>query len=279
MKYALLLPFVLLACGEKDGSDTGAADDTAAAETQAVSLTFDARLGGEGAACGVTAAGVGSTSSEVELVDLRFYVHDVRLLDSAGGEHAVTLTDDGVWQSGGVALLDFEDASGRCSNGTSPVNAQVVGEVAPGEYTGVRFTLGVPFELNHADPAAAASPLNLTTLHWSWEGGYKFLRMDLSSAGMPEGWLMHLGSTGCEADADGVVTGCASPNLVEVELSMDVDSQVAIFDGDALLAGVNVDADEGGAPGCMSGGTDPECAPILSALGLNGGQQSLFSVE
>lgn len=36
-----------------------------------------------------------------------------------------------------------------------------------------------------------------------------------------------------------------------------------------LLADVDLTRDEGGAVGCMSSPTDPECAPIFSALGLN----------
>ena len=36
-----------------------------------------------------------------------------------------------------------------------------------------------------------------------------------------------------------------------------------------LFAATNFDtADGGGAPGCMSGATDPECAPIFPKLGL-----------
>ncbi|MCB9745595.1 MAG: metallo-mystery pair system four-Cys motif protein [Alphaproteobacteria bacterium] len=272
------LPLTLLAlfaCGEKDSAD----DSAPSSDTEAVMVNFAATLGGEPVACGQEVTGVGQTASAVQLQDLRFYVHDLRLVDASGAETAVTLHDDGVWQDGTVALIDFEDGSALCSNGTTPTNSMVHGEVPAGEYTGLRFTLGVPFELNHADPATAESPLNLTTMHWNWQGGYKFLRLDLSTTGLPDGWFMHLGSTGCEADNEGNVTGCTSPNRVEVALDMDVSTQAVLLDLDALLADLDVDQDGGGAQGCMSMGADPECPALFEALGLSGGEQRVFGVE
>jgi len=267
----------LLACdGGKDTADTETTVDTDG--EQAVTLTFDARFGSQPAACGQAADGVGTSGSSVELQDLRFFVHGVELVTADGDAVAVSVEDDGAWQSGGVALLDFEDATGKCANGSSQLNSAVTGTVPAGEYTGVRFVLGVPAELNHEDPTVAPSPLNLTAMHWSWQGGYKFMRMDLSTEGLPEGWFFHLGSTGCEADESGTITGCASPNRVDVELEMDPDSQVVVVDFAALLAGSDVDTDSGGAQGCMSGPDDPECPPLLDRVGVSGAQ-ALFSAE
>ncbi|MCB9742747.1 MAG: metallo-mystery pair system four-Cys motif protein [Alphaproteobacteria bacterium] len=271
-----LLTLALVACGEKDVADDSAPSSE---EDREVTVTFAATLGGQPVACGVTAEGVGVSGSAVSLQDLRFYVHDLRLVDADGVEAPVTLDDDDVWQDGVVALIDFEDATAGCANGTGPVNVEAKGRVAEGEYVGLRFTLGVPFELNHADPATAESPLNLTTMHWNWQGGYKFLRLDLSTEGFPEGWFVHLGSTGCEADGDGTVTGCSAPNRPEMDLSMDVDSQVVKLDLDALLDGVDLDQDGGGAQGCMSMGADPECPPLFEALGLGAELQRAFVVE
>ena len=69
---------------------------------------------------------------------------------------------DGLWQYENVALLDFEDKTGGCRDvGTVETNAQVVGTVPEGDYTGLTFDLGVPFELNHIDASTAPSPLNV----------------------------------------------------------------------------------------------------------------------
>jgi uncharacterized repeat protein (TIGR04052 family) len=83
------------------------------------------------------------------------------------------------WQHAGTALLDFEDGRAACANGTAPMNTALRDTVAAGDYTGVAFKAGVPFEMNHGDPTTAPSPLNLTSMFWNWRGGYKFVRIDM----------------------------------------------------------------------------------------------------
>ncbi|YCM43111.1 MbnP family protein [Verrucomicrobiaceae bacterium 227] len=55
-------------------------------------------------------------------------------------------------------------------------------DVPPGTYKSLRFSVGVPKDMNHGDPAklAADSPLNpnLNNLHWDWAGGYIFLALE-----------------------------------------------------------------------------------------------------
>ncbi|ATX65604.1 metallo-mystery pair system four-Cys motif protein [Roseinatronobacter bogoriensis subsp. barguzinensis] len=84
----------------------------------------------------------------------------------------MALDQDGVWQVADVAQLDFEDATGTCVNGTPDMNNSLRGTVPAGEYTGLDFDIGVPFDLNHGDPTLAASPLNLTAMFWNWQGAY-----------------------------------------------------------------------------------------------------------
>ncbi|MEM7592163.1 MAG: MbnP family protein, partial [Cyanobacteria bacterium P01_A01_bin.83] len=88
---------------------------------------------------------------------------------------------DGKWQHQNVALLDFEDGTDSCDNGTPEIRTQVVGTIPEGDYESLQFTLGVPPQLNHDDAAIAPSPLNLTSMWWNWQGGYKFLRLDLET--------------------------------------------------------------------------------------------------
>jgi uncharacterized repeat protein (TIGR04052 family) len=170
-------------------------------------------------------------------------------------------------------------------NGSTDVNAKVVGKAPQGEYDGVRFVLGVPFALNHADAAVAASPLNITPLFWSWQGGYKFARIDLKSAGL-DLWAIHLGSTGCEMDGDNNVTGCVAENRATVELTgFDPTSKAITADILALLTAADVDVNQmGTAPGCMSEPTDMDCPPVFTGLGLPFGgssaaAQTFFSVR
>lgn len=241
-----------------------------------VTLTFQGVVGGEPARCGGVYSGIGTTASELTLADFRLYVHDVRLVTEDGREVPVDLEQDGVWQYENVALLDFENADG-CEAGTTETRTVVVGVADdPGPFAGVRFRLGVPFELNHADASTAPPPLNLTSLFWNWRGGYKFFRMDGRTTGQPMGYGVHLGSTACDGDARGNVTTCGNPNRPEIVLD-GFDPEVGEIQVDlaALLSGSDVDSDLGGMPGCLSGVDDMDCAPIFEGFGITG-QQRLF---
>jgi uncharacterized repeat protein (TIGR04052 family) len=270
------------------GAGEGGAVGQGGASTQAVEITFRADVAGAPFACGTTYDGLGSALSSAEIADLRMYVHDVRLTSGASSV-VVTLDQDGVWQHENLALLDFEDKTGACANGTAVTNLTIRGTIPAGTtYDGVSFRLGVPFDLNHGDASTAPSPLNLSALFWNWQGGHKFLRADVFADGASGPFNIHLGSTGCDGDAaTGGVTSCSRPNVAEIALSgFDAATNVVVLDAATLLGGVDVSADAGGAPGCMSGVSDPECAPIFASLGVDiatglpaAAPQLAFSVE
>ncbi|MGE3270255.1 MAG: MbnP family copper-binding protein [Chloroflexota bacterium] len=270
-----------------------------------VTVNFRAMVGDQPFACGQRYT-LGSTGATVLPSDFRFYVSEIVLLDAAGNATPLTLEQDNKWQYENVALLDFEDKTGPCANGTSELRNIVVGTAPAGEYTGVRFSLGVPFALNHQDSTLAPSPLNLTSLFWTWQGGYKFFRVDLEPDRMatgpmampkpageakPEGaaghgaaahaehgaaeasagWAIHLGSTGCQAASQiESPTGCANPNRPTVELApFEVGSSVVLVDLATLLANTNVEVNQPEtAFGCMSAPNDGDCIGIMAALGL-----------
>lgn len=249
-----------------------------AAETQTIQIRFQAMAGAEPLACGKSYANIGTTRSTIRPRDFRFYAHGVRLVDDAGGEAPLALAQDGLWQLDDVALLDFEDATGACSNGTPAMNAVVTGTVPAGrQWRGLRFTLGVPFEKNHTDLLKMPSPLNLTALSWSWNAGRKFARLDFSSTGVPRGYAIHLGSTGCQPDDSEttVPTRCGVANRPVVALDgFDPARDVVVADLAELLK--DSDVDQGGRmmSGCMSGPKTAACAPIFAHLGLAFGEQA-----
>lgn len=236
----------------------------------AVEIPFSAVVGAESFACGATYTGFGASSTTWEPIDLRFYVHDVRLVNTQGDEIPVALDQGTGWQVEDVALLDFEDHTAGCANGTDQVQTSVTGTAPLYDFDGVRFKLGVPFDLNHQDAALAPSPLNLSTMFWGWQGGYKFMRLEGSTVGMPTGTMFHLGSTGCESDADGLIAACGQENVAEIALDgWDPTGDAVVFDVAALYQGVDADVNqEASAPGCMSEPTDGDCAPMFANLGL-----------
>jgi len=261
-RACLTLPAVaLIAAGVLPGAD------------QRVEIRFVARVGSEKLACGHSYTGIGRTKSTIQPRDFRFYVHGLRLMDESGKEVALELEQDGKWQLDDVALLDFENASGACSNGTPEMNDRVVARVpAGGRYRGLKFVLGVPFSKNHTDLTATPPPLNLTALAWVWNAGRKFARLDFSSTGLPRGFAIHLGSTGCTPNTTSttVPTTCQEPNRAEVMLGdFDPERSVAVADLAALLQDSDVDHnEEKTASGCMSGPSDSDCGPLFAHLGL-----------
>jgi len=271
---------------------------TQASSEQGFEISFAGRLAGKPFACGAQYEGVGMKKSTVTPQDLRFFVSEVELLDASGKAVPVTLDQDGIWQYKSVALIDLEDGKGACRNGNAAMHSALTGTAPAGQYTGLRFTVGVPFELNHGNPISAPSPLNMTAMFWSWQGGYKSIRAEVALAGnaakpaepmvdnaasahsdapgdrtpRSSGFPVHLGSTGCASASPttGPATQCKNPNRVLVTLPVfNPATDVVIFDLGKLLAESDVTTNTPNtAPGCMSGENDPDCIPIMKALGL-----------
>jgi uncharacterized repeat protein (TIGR04052 family) len=262
--------------GDADGDGTVAINEIITAVNNAlngcdfmpITLQFRATVGEETFACGNIYHNVGTTNADIVPSDFRFYVNNIRLVSSDGHTVPLRLDQDGVWQLDDIALLDFENKEPPCGGGTTPMNTTVRGMAPAGKYVGVRFTLGVPFSRNHANQAIAPSPLDLTGMFWSWQDGYKFLRIDTAFDNL----RVHLGSTGCVyGPSPPVVASCARPNRPEVDLDgFDPSTNVIVADLGALLADSDINANQANtAPGCQSDPVDADCDPIFRNLGLH----------
>jgi uncharacterized repeat protein (TIGR04052 family) len=220
-----------------------------------------------------------TANGDLQLTDLRLYIHDVRLTNTSGREQQLRLDDDGIWQQPNLALLDLESGTAGCSNGTVDIHDVLAGMLARGEYRGLTFTLGVPFEQNHGDPLLAAAPLGDAAMHWHWRGGYKFLRAGWRTA--DDGFWLHLGSTGCVGTLQNI-TGCRSPNRVEIRLDDFVPGRdQVVIDLSELVAPAELA--DGTASDCSSGPAEGHCAVAFAAFGLDhasgatAGVQRVFS--
>ncbi|HSP98144.1 MAG TPA: MbnP family copper-binding protein, partial [Candidatus Dormibacteraeota bacterium] len=145
---------------------------------RSVEIQFKGMVGDQPFACGTAYSHIGTGDSPFLPSDFRLYVSNVRLVTPSGSEVPVELEQDGIWQYQNVAMLDFEDGSDPCTFGNQATNTTIRGTVPAGVYTGVTFDLGLPFELDHGNVATAPSPLNFSAMFWSWQLGYKFLRLD-----------------------------------------------------------------------------------------------------
>lgn len=88
------------------------------------------------------------------------------------------------------------------------------------------------------------------------------------------GFLMHLGSIGCEVVGESQQpTTCANPNRVTVTFpNFDPHQNVVIADLAALLAGSDLTSNAVDTPpGCMSSVGDADCLPLFEQLGITVG--------
>jgi uncharacterized repeat protein (TIGR04052 family) len=254
-----LLPSLLLmqGCGESEKTYT---------------VRFSPQVREQALACGTSYTDIGTSRGVIELLDFKVYVRDVTLVRANGERHALKLEQDGTWQRDTLALLDFEDGTGTCDTGSPQVRTQVVGNAPEhDDYTGLEFKLGLPPEMNHLDGATAPAPLNAPGMWWSWQGGYKFVRLDVRSRAN-ESFYFHLGSAGCRGSvAEGFT--CASDNQSTVTLTgFDPDRNQVVLDAAGLYSDLDVERVPDGTTdtmaGCMSSAADPECTAFFKQLGL-----------
>jgi uncharacterized repeat protein (TIGR04052 family) len=283
---------------------------TAAAKDRPIKIDFALVADGKQVGCGAPLTNLGSSKLEAKLHDARFYVYDVKLIDAKGQRAPVALaTND--WQYAGLALLDFKDARGgaaACSETSPAKNTSISGTAPAGGFVGLEFSVGVPVEgvadgktvaLNHSNMETSPAPLDITTMAWNWQGGRKFLLVEIDPPApvvKPDGsksktWFLHLGSSGCKGNpATGEIVSCARANRFTVTLNrFDPTKQRVDFDLSTLFDDTDLLVDKGGAVGCMSAPDDLDCRPIFERLGLNltetapgagdAGQQSKFGVS
>lgn len=266
---------LLIGCNSDSSSSSNQPASTTANQKE-VSIQFAARVGNEDISCeSMPTAIAGTTNTNPEFTDVRMYVSEIALINEKGAEVTLDLTQDGKWQYKNVALLDFETGSGSCANGNNALNHVVKGTAPKGSYTGVKFTLGVPAELNHygIDGEDAVSPLDVLGMNWSWQNGHKHLRMDI------KGWNIHLGTTGCESvNVVNETVDCSNsrPNRpvyqfdnINFDNTNNTTSRI-VFDYQKLTANSDLSTNAPQTPpGCMSSSTDSDCQNIFTNLGLD----------
>ena len=240
-----------------------------------LSIPFVVQFNGEDLHC--------DSGLSLSMTDLRFFAYDIEFHDASGAAIAARLVRDGAWQSNKVGMVDLETGVGACDDGTAAVNdvirVSISGDQQIDAFSGLAFTLGVPFDLNHDNPLKAAAPLDDSAMHWHWRSGYKFLRAGVETGN--DGFWFHLGSTACRGTT-GHISGCDHPNRVRVELTgFRPGRDRVVVDLGRLFAGI--DLADGVRSDCSSGPTETACPPVLAALGLSGADgrmlEGVFSTQ
>jgi uncharacterized repeat protein (TIGR04052 family) len=210
-----------------------------------------------------------NTSNTIKLKDFRLYLHQIELQNKAGDWSALTLDSNTPWQNDTTALLDFENADADCQ-GNPGTNTTLTGTFLSEDYQAIRFVVGVPFELNHQNPLIASAPLNESSMHWHWQGGYKFVRAEFSVGGKSR--RLHVGSLQCKGEIN-AITHCEKPNRVQVELANynninNINNNSPVVIALDELIDFNL-ADNKSSLTCMGGSDNPWCINSLDWIGLN----------
>ena len=220
-------------------------------------FTFAPTLGGEAFTCGQPQPWRGR---EITLADLRFFVHDVRLVAADGTETPAAIDPVNDFHTPDVAMIDLADGTGSCSGAEGASNAQLHLRAPEGDYTALRFRLGVPFALNHADPALAPPPLDQLAMHWGWRSGYRFIKFDADWG--EDHVLIHFGSTGCEGPTRAIercTRPCRANAMADINAERTIAVELSGFFGDAEPTALN----------CMAAPGTPACTPVLETLALD----------
>jgi uncharacterized repeat protein (TIGR04052 family) len=239
-----------------------------------ITIRLQAMVGAVPFQCGQEYPGVGTSGARISASDFRFYVHNVRLVNARGDTVRVGMAPMAPWQDKDVSLVDFENGAATCANGTPETHPEITVLAPAGQYRGVAFTMGVPFARNHGDLTTQGPPLSLSRLFWSWNAGYKFLRVDMRAAqgdSAASAWVIHLGSTGCQvATGAKAPTSCSQTNRPEIALTgFDPSRDVIVADLAALLSRSDLRRNQAQtAMGCMSAPNDADCGGLFASLGL-----------
>ncbi len=97
------------------------------------------------------------------------YISDITLIEENGNERVLSSLELFDLTNPGLTKIAHGDGT------------FVQFEVPAKRYKGVKFSIGVPDSLNHADPSSFPPdhPLStLTAMHWNWATGYRFIVLE-----------------------------------------------------------------------------------------------------
>ena len=105
------------------------------------------------------------------LKKLKFFISDIAFAPATGKE--VSITSEKF--KNGVYLIDFQESNFDAGHGKQSYKIEF--KLPQGQYSDIRFNIGVPRSLNHQDPTVAPPPLDVAKadMYWAWNSGYIFL--------------------------------------------------------------------------------------------------------
>jgi uncharacterized repeat protein (TIGR04052 family) len=190
---------------------------------QSGSIEFTARYGEQALDCEMRFE---HADAQWQLNSLAFFISTPQLQVNDDQWHDIEFTAS-QWQNSQSSLIWFAN---DCQQNTPyHVSSPIVADQGLlVKATKLRFTLGLPFEVNHLNPLTQQAPLNIPEMFWSWRNGHKFMRIDAQSS--DDAWSFHLGSVDCKSESSlrAPKQECAMPNRVNVEIDWHAGATVAL---------------------------------------------------
>jgi hypothetical protein len=181
------------------------------------------RLAVGGAAAAIGQVGTGSSGRQFKLSLFKFFLAEPVLIASDGHESkAQLLSPAGAPEPYGLHLVDADDAATQQLRLAAP----------PGQYSALRFGVGVPQPCNQMGTTTQVFPLNPDSeMFWDWASKFMFLRVEgewrRGESESFQGFVYHVGydqayGTVNVSGALAVSSGGLGPTL-----SLDVDRMLA----------------------------------------------------
>lgn len=187
--FLSLAILAFFAYGCEDSSNTVTPQPTPTDETVSFKIRIEGTFGTTPFALNQSYTTVSGDTVRFSMA--RFYLSELSVIDTLGRAIPVRVTDTtstATIDNQTVTLLDYATAQ----NGAFELTLRA----KPGVYRGVKFNVGVPFDLNHRDASILPKPLNVDQgMFWSWNSGYIFHRLEgnFDSLGTSRNFLYHIG--------------------------------------------------------------------------------------
>ncbi|MGD1848673.1 MAG: MbnP family protein [Salibacteraceae bacterium] len=168
-----------------------------------------------------------SDGDRLRIERLKFYLSNISLVKPNGSETLlkdVMLVDYDLTPSGNPAIPDWTN--------------EFVVDAPVGEYTGIKFDLGVRQDLNESDPSTFGSdhPLSASTenMYWPWATMYKFVvlegKADVGSGSFDALVAFHTGISALYRQINTISQAVVVSENQEANFNVSLDIE-ALFDG------------------------------------------------
>jgi len=171
-----------------------------------------------------------------EIEQFWFYVSDLKIKKQ--GQWQPLLMESTQWQHENVALVGM-----HCDeSGDKNWKIDLADSTSLDEGSAIKFKIAVPFDKNHQNPLKAQGIFDNANMFWTWQQGYKSLRLDMSSNN-GDAWAFHVGAIGCQSPSAlrSPKKQCRQPNIINVTINEFRQDKAMIIELTNLLKGIEIE--------------------------------------